>query len=83
MTMHELKSVRPVLGKPYWLKLVWHGRAGRVDLSGVVFRYKVFSPLRSDPTAFRTVKMIDRGLAVAWNSEMDRPRLTQKGKAAA
>src|SRR5258706_6304740 len=72
MTMHKLKSVRPVSGVPYGLKIAWDdGREAAVDMSGVVYRYKVFAPLRGSPERFRRVKIVDRGYGIAWNNELD------------
>jgi len=74
MTMHRLKSVKPVADTPYALKLAWDdGRQNVVDMSGVIYRYKVFAPLRGNPKLFRRVKIVDRGYGIAWNNELDYP----------
>jgi|SRR6185295_2063808 len=72
MTMHKLRSVKPIADEPYRLKVLWEdGREDVVDLAGVIYSYKVFAPLRDDPKRFRRLKAIDRGYAIAWNDAMD------------
>jgi hypothetical protein len=54
------------------VKLVWEdGRVDDVDISGVIYRNKVFASLRDNPKLFRSVKGVDRGLGIAWTKEMD------------
>jgi len=72
MTMHRLESVKPTRGPSCRLKLNWDdGRVDAVDMSGIIYRYKVFAPLRENPKLFRAVKRIDRGFGIAWTSELD------------
>ena len=70
--MYRLESMKPIRSAPYGLKLIWQdGRIDTVDMSGVIYRYKVFAPLRGNPKLFRTVKRVDHGLGIAWMDEMD------------
>jgi hypothetical protein len=39
-----------------------------IDLSPLVKSFKFYKPLRDSPAAFRTVRLIDSGEAVAWNN---------------
>ena len=72
MTMYRLRSAKPVRGGAYRLKLVWQdGRDDIVDMVGVIYRYKIFAPLRGDTKAFRAVKLVDRGFGIAWSKTMD------------
>ena len=72
MTMHKLRSVRPVRSTPYGLKLVWQdGREDVVEMAGVIYRYKVFAALRDNRKLFRGVKTVDRGLGIEWTDAMD------------
>ena len=72
MDMHRLESVVPFRGKRYGLKIVWDdGRVDVVDMSGVIYRYTVFAPLRGDQKLFRAVRRVDRGYGIAWGKNMD------------
>jgi hypothetical protein len=70
--MYRVKSLKLARGAPYSLRLEWDdGRKDLVDLSGVIFRYSIFTPLRNDPKLFRAAAIIDGGLAIGWTEEMD------------
>jgi uncharacterized protein DUF2442 len=70
--MHKLKSICALSTPPYALELVWEdGRIDVVDLSGVIGTYKVFAPLRDNPKLFHAVRMVDCGLGIAWNNDVD------------
>lgn len=45
------------------------GRRQRVDLAPAVFTYKLYRPLRDDPTLFRTVHIVDGGSAIGWGDD--------------
>lgn len=66
--MPKLRSAKPG-SRPFTLELVWRdGARDTVDLTGVIFRAKVFVPLR-DPDMFARVRVIDYGTAVGWDED--------------
>lgn len=42
-----------------------------VDLAPILFRYKLYAPLRDDDALFRTVRVTDDGFALAWGDGDD------------
>ena len=68
--MPRLKRVKAT-DAPCVLEATWiDGRVSVIDMTGVVARIKAFAPL-ADPDTFRSVKLIERGHAVAWSDALD------------
>ena len=57
---------------PYTLHLRWaHGGESTVNVSGPIDAFRVYEPLRTDPTLFEAVKLGEYGTHVAWADEVD------------
>lgn len=54
------------------LRLRWQdGAESKVDVSGPVGAFRVYAPLRDDPTLFRQVRVGEYGTDVVWTDEID------------
>jgi hypothetical protein len=67
--MPRLDSIKPV-GR-LCIEVRWKagprkGRTEIVDLAPMINAFKFYKPLRSDAAAFKAVKLIDGGEAIAW-----------------
>ncbi len=66
----RIRSIRPD-EKPYTVVVRWtNNRLDTVDLTGLVFRSRHFTPLR-DPAEFRKVRAITYGWAIGWPNGLD------------
>lgn len=63
-----LPLLRRVAARAPWrLAVVWDdGRESEIDLAPHLLRYRVYRPLRADAKAFKTARIVDDGVAVAW-----------------
>jgi hypothetical protein len=71
----RLASVEPANG-PTSVRLVWasgprQGEATVVDLAPMIYRFKVFRPLRDDPALFRSVRLGEWGASIVWGDNDD------------
>ena len=58
--------------EPLTLDVVWwNGGEDRVDLSGVVERFRVYAPLADSPELFRQAHLGEHGTDVVWSDEID------------
>ncbi len=58
--------------RPLTLQIRWtHGEENLVDLSDMIAAFRVFTPLRSDPALFATVKVGEYGTHIAWSHDLD------------
>jgi|AGTN01.1.fsa_nt_gi Protein of unknown function (DUF2442). len=59
-------------GKPFVVNVTWRdGRREQIDVSPIIMTYKVFRPLRDDPTLFAAVSVDEHGSAIVWSDDMD------------
>jgi hypothetical protein len=57
---------------PLTLWLRWRGGGeSLVDVSGLVRRFRIYTPLRESPGLFRHVRVGEHGTDVAWTDEID------------
>lgn len=69
-TIHTLEGIKAG-EKPFTLYVTFAGEGQTVvDMTGVVFRLKPFSPLRNNET-FRHVRVINHGGGIAWENGLD------------
>jgi len=58
--------------KPLTLRVRWeNGGESRVDVSGLVERFRVFEPLRRSPELFGKVRVGEHGTDVVWMDDVD------------
>lgn len=58
--------------RPYTLRIVWdHGEESLVDVSGFIDKFRVYTPLRHDPSLFAQVHVGEYGTDVVWTDEID------------
>ena len=58
--------------KPLTLRIQWkEGGESRVDVSGLVNRFRIYEPLRASPDFFRKVQLGAFGTDVVWNDVID------------
>jgi DNA-binding transcriptional regulator YiaG len=70
-TIPRIEAVEPG-ARPLTLHIRWaHGDESLVDLSGLIGAFRVFTPLRSNPALFATVKVGEYGTHIAWNDDID------------
>lgn len=58
--------------RPLTLRVVWsHGGENLVDVSGLINAFRVFTPLRTDPALFASVRLGEYGTDVVWTDQID------------
>ncbi len=56
----------------YKLRVCWaHGVESLVDISGLIDAFRVYAPLRADPTLFEAVRVGEYGTHIVWTDEID------------
>jgi DNA-binding XRE family transcriptional regulator len=59
-------------GRRLSLRVLWsHGGESLIDVSGLINAFRVFAPLRSNPTLFRAVRVGEYGTDVVWSEGID------------
>lgn len=70
-TLPRIGAVTPA-ERPFTLVVNWsHGVESLVDVSGLVETFRVYAPLRADPTLFAKVKVGELGTDVVWSDDID------------
>ena len=58
--------------KPLTLRIGWDsGDESRVDVSGLIERFRVYEPLRRSPKLFQQMRVGEYGTDVVWSDEID------------
>jgi len=58
--------------RPFTLRLTWaDGAVSSVDISRLVTTFKLYRPLRDDPTFARAVRLGEHGVDVVWDDDID------------
>ena len=58
--------------QPYTLYITWdHGGENLVDVSRLIGTFRVYTPLRRDPTLFRQVQLGEYGTDIVWTDDID------------
>jgi DNA-binding XRE family transcriptional regulator len=70
-TLPRIRAVEAT-DKPFTIQVHWvSGAENLIDLSGVINAYKLFAPLRTDPSLFHQVHVGEHGTDIVWNDDMD------------
>jgi hypothetical protein len=58
--------------QPFTLRVRWaHGENSVIDVSAMIETFRLYAPLRSDPSSFANVKVGEYGTHVAWTDDID------------